>query len=153
MEVCSVEAELLVVAVVVVKENKVLLLWHKTFQRLQQPGGHIDQPDQNVFEAAIREVKEETGLDVERDKDFANGIFSEVPVSIDKHAIAQNEKKQESAHYHFDMFFYLKLKVENQEIKNEDAGTENAQWVEIEKINSHYNRATYKAIENLKKYI
>ena len=141
------------VSALVVKGGKVLLLWHKTFQKLMQPGGHVDSPDNNIFEAIIREVKEETGLDVEPDKTFSRGIFSEIPISLDKHAINKNEKKQEEAHFHYDMYFYLKLKDVNQEIKNEDDGVENAQWVDIESINETFNPVTYKAVSKYKTFL
>lgn len=52
------------VATFVIHESKVLLLWHKKLSMWLPPGGHIDQhelPD----EAAVREVREETGLEVE----------------------------------------------------------------------------------------
>ncbi len=47
----------------VVYQNKVLLLKHKTLGHWLPPGGHIDR-DELPEEAAVREVKEETGLDV-----------------------------------------------------------------------------------------
>ncbi|MFC1613244.1 NUDIX hydrolase [Patescibacteria group bacterium] len=48
----------------IIKDNKVLLVYHKKLNVWLYPGGHIEDnetPDQTV----IREVKEETGLDVE----------------------------------------------------------------------------------------
>jgi ADP-ribose pyrophosphatase YjhB (NUDIX family) len=52
------------VATFVVHEGKVLLLWHKKLQMWLPPGGHID-PNELPDEAAVREVKEETGIEVE----------------------------------------------------------------------------------------
>jgi len=46
----------------VVYENKTLLLLHKRSHRWLPPGGHIER-DELPEEAAVREVKEETGLD------------------------------------------------------------------------------------------
>jgi len=47
------------------KDNKkVLLIHHKKLGKWLPPGGHID-PNETPPEAAIREAKEETGLDVE----------------------------------------------------------------------------------------
>lgn len=51
------------VATFVLHEGKVLLLWHKKLSMWLPPGGHID-PNELPDEAAVREVKEETGLDV-----------------------------------------------------------------------------------------
>lgn len=141
------------VSALVVKDKKILLLWHKTFEKLMQPGGHIDPPDKTIFEAIIREVKEETGLDVENDENFAGGLFSKIPITLDVHPIALNEKKQEDAHFHYDMFFYLKMKDENQAIKNVDAGVDDAQWVPIQNINETSNRITFKAVTKYKTYL
>ncbi len=51
------------VATFVLHEGKVLLLWHKKLSMWLPPGGHID-PNELPDEAAVREVKEETGLDI-----------------------------------------------------------------------------------------
>lgn len=123
-------------------KEKVLVLWHKTFQKYMQPGGHIDPPDKTCFEASVREVKEEAGLDVE----IGDGVFGEIPISIDAHPIAKNEKKIEEAHIHFDLCFLLRLKNENQEIKNEDEGVDDAQWIDISEINENSNNVLYKGI-------
>ena len=47
----------------VVHQNKVLLHWHKKLNCWLPPGGHIDR-DELPEEAALREVREETGLEV-----------------------------------------------------------------------------------------
>lgn len=51
-------------SVFIVHEGKVFLHLHKKLNKWLQPGGHIEL-DEGPLEAAIREVKEETGLDVE----------------------------------------------------------------------------------------
>ncbi len=51
------------VATFVVHDDKVLLLWHKKLSMWLPPGGHID-PHELPDEAAVREVLEETGLEV-----------------------------------------------------------------------------------------
>lgn len=51
------------VATFVIHDSKVLLLWHRKLRMWLPPGGHIE-PDELPDEAAVREVKEETGLDV-----------------------------------------------------------------------------------------
>lgn len=53
-----------VATVFIVDNGKVLLLWHKKMQMWLPPGGHIEDgelPD----EAAVREVREETGLEIQ----------------------------------------------------------------------------------------
>lgn len=54
----------------VVFDDKVLLVAHKQLRKWLPPGGHMMQDGEGMFiespeEAAIREVKEETGLEVE----------------------------------------------------------------------------------------
>lgn len=52
------------VAVFVVHQGQVLLLWHRKHRTWLPPGGHVE-PDELPDEAARREVWEETGLQVE----------------------------------------------------------------------------------------
>lgn len=51
------------VGVMIVFQNKVLLRMHDKYNLWLGVGGHID-PDEDPNQAAIREVKEEVGLDV-----------------------------------------------------------------------------------------
>ena len=48
----------------VVEGNSTLLLWHNKIEAWLPPGGHID-PGELPEEAAVREVAEETGLQIE----------------------------------------------------------------------------------------
>lgn len=50
--------------VFVVRGGRTLLLWHNKIKTWLPPGGHIHPPELPE-EAAVREVREETGLDVE----------------------------------------------------------------------------------------
>lgn len=51
-------------AVFVVCAGRVLLVWHRRHQKWLPPGGHLE-PGELPDEAACREVREETGLEVE----------------------------------------------------------------------------------------
>ncbi len=48
----------------VVNGDATLLHWHHRVQAWLPPGGHVE-PDEDPVQAVLREVKEETGLDVE----------------------------------------------------------------------------------------
>ena len=45
-------------------EHKVLLIWHKKFNKFIQPGGHLNEGEK-PYEAAIREVLEETHIHID----------------------------------------------------------------------------------------
>lgn len=52
-----------VATVYILKEDKVLLIHHRKLAKWLPPGGHVE-PNELPSEAAIREAKEETGLEV-----------------------------------------------------------------------------------------
>lgn len=63
------------VGVVVINEdNEILLIKDRLGKRYKLPGGYIDD-DENISTAAVREVKEETGIDVEFTSIIALGHF------------------------------------------------------------------------------
>lgn len=84
----------------VVKDDKVLLIFHPHIKQWFQPGGHIDDGD-TPLQAAIREVYEETGVVCE------SAEVDLEPIDIDLHEIPANPKKGEGAHLHIDLLFLL----------------------------------------------
>ena len=94
---------------IIISKKKVLLVNHKKLGVWLYPGGHIEDnetPDQTV----IREVKEETSLDVEiigeKDKnlvDYKAGVFVlHIPYVILCELIGKD-------HYHIDMIYLCKI--------------------------------------------
>lgn len=131
----------------VVEDGKTLLLWHKAMNRFQQPGGHIDPGEMDIFSVAIRELKEETGLGGV----LASGEFANCPINIDIFEVKENPKKQEGSHFHFDLFILLELKGKNQEIKNEDDGTTDAKWVGLDNLNLNDNPYVFETVQKYKR--
>jgi len=75
-----------------------LLLHHAKLDCWVQPGGHIDDQDETVASAALREAVEETGL---------AGLALPAPslFDVDIHAIP--ERKNEPAHLHYDLRYLI----------------------------------------------
>jgi 8-oxo-dGTP pyrophosphatase MutT (NUDIX family) len=95
----------------VIKDGKVLLVFHPYIRRWFQPGGHIDNMEP-PHEAAIREVYEETGLLCEiASKDLC-------PIDIDIHEIPANPKKGEGSHIHIDLLYWLTVLKQEKPIED-----------------------------------
>lgn len=99
------------------EKTKVLMIYHKKLQKWLIPGGHVEGYE-TPHEAALRETKEETGIDARlvfpEQPLLASTDSSEVslplPVAILREAIPANTKTE--AHYHID-FIYLAEAQEN----------------------------------------
>jgi 8-oxo-dGTP pyrophosphatase MutT (NUDIX family) len=74
----------------------VLLVFHARLQRWLQPGGHLESFDRSLVDAARREVREETGIDVQAGPET-------VLVAVDVHEIPA--ARGEPAHRHHDLMF------------------------------------------------
>jgi 8-oxo-dGTP pyrophosphatase MutT (NUDIX family) len=72
--------------VYVVKDNKVLMTWNKKVNSFVPIGGHIDK-NEIPNDAAIREAKEESGLDIELispfDKSKTGNLVQPVHIHLD----------------------------------------------------------------------
>lgn len=97
-------------SVYVVYDNKVLLHKHKKLGIWLPPGGHIEL-DEDPNQAAIREVKEEAGLDVELIGNPAAGLPSMElrqdlipPKFLNRHYF----DKQKGEHEHIDHMYFAR---------------------------------------------
>lgn len=97
-------------SVYIIDQDKVLLIHHKKFNKWMPPGGHVD-PNELPSDAAIRETKEETGIDIElinhnsnHSFDFPNARTLPSPYMLLLENIPETPK--EEAHQHID-FVYL----------------------------------------------
>ena len=117
----------------VIKDNSVLLVYHKKIGMWLPPGGHIEKHE-TPEEALVREIKEETGLEVEiinqvkPDKKFSVRLLYQ-PTHIQLEDI-------KGTHYHIDLIYLCRVKGgelhSNQEI-------EDLRFFDIEEINKFDN--------------
>ena len=83
-------------------KTKILLIYHKLFNKWLQPGGHWDPEDSNPRAAARREAVEETSVKIAKQLP-AFGDNLQVPLSISSHTIPARPEKQEAEHTHHDL--------------------------------------------------
>lgn len=96
--------------VLIVCKDRVLLHHHKKFNRLLPVGGHVDD-DELPEDAALREVKEETGL-VVRLYNSDNTLFPDVRLLIRPvHIMLFNIKDSMDPHQHIDFVYFAKAET------------------------------------------
>jgi 8-oxo-dGTP pyrophosphatase MutT (NUDIX family) len=76
-----------------------LLVFHRKLDRWLQPGGHVESDDVSVFETAVREAREETGVG------SFDAPLSDSILDLDVHPIPAFGA--EPAHVHYDVRFLL----------------------------------------------
>lgn len=108
-----------------VDKTQVLMTHHKSLDNWFQLGGHIETEDKTVFDAAIREILEESGL--EPVKSISCEIFD-----IDVHWIPEN-KKGVPGHFHYDVR-YLFFADASQPILFDANESNEVCWVPIASI-------------------
>lgn len=79
--------------------ERACLVWHLKFERLLQPGGHVEDDDASLEAAALREAREETELEL------ALHPRAPRPFDLDIHAIGA--RPGEPAHFHLDIRYLL----------------------------------------------
>jgi len=123
------------VVIYVVFENKVLLINHKQLKKWLPLGGHIEL-DEDPEEAAIREVKEESGLDIEivAEKPEIEDEFNKLlfrPEYLDIHKVGGN-------HRHVGIVYFARAKSDQvilAENEHSDIGWFSLKELDGEKLN------------------
>lgn len=105
--------------------DKALLTHHLKLDQWFQLGGHIESSDNNLMEACIREVKEESGIqDVE--------VYSPEIFDIDVHLIPAS-KKGVPAHFHYDVRI-LVVVSSDAVIRFDATESKEVRWFDIEDL-------------------
>lgn len=117
--------------VYVVNDGATLLHSHKRQNLWLPPGGHVDR-DELPHEAAIREVYEETGLDINI---MSNGQSITPPPSVER--LPEPEHMQladidtcegEVAHQHIDIVYYAHAKSREIQPSEGEVGASKWEW-------------------------
>ena len=118
------------------KERKFLVLYHKELEMFLYPGGHINENDLNILEAAKREIYEETGLvDLKQYKNINNEL---IPIDIDTHTIKRNIRRNLPEHHHFEFRYLFGIdKIKDINIDTEELGK--FKWIDIEEMKRDKN--------------
>ncbi len=117
--------------------EELLLLEHVQLKKWLQPGGHVEPTDDSVLAAAIREVREETGItpDMLRLCTTASGFAI---VDIDSHYIPPCDYKAEGEHYHHDVRFLFTLTDKNAVIDLDFTESHGFRWMRVRDIPDNY---------------
>jgi 8-oxo-dGTP pyrophosphatase MutT (NUDIX family) len=81
-------------------DGRILLVEHKALGTWLFPGGHLEEGDDTLMGAALRELAEETGIEP-----ALVAPAGAVPLHIDVHPIPASPAKGEPEHRHFDVRF------------------------------------------------
>lgn len=99
---------------IIIKDNKVLLIYEKTAQYWGFPKGHMESGESEI-ETAIREVKEEVGLDVEIEIDKRYVLNYVIDGKINKETVL------------------YKATPKNEEIVTQESEIEKTEWCDFNK--------------------
>ncbi|MCD4705746.1 NUDIX domain-containing protein [bacterium] len=118
----------------IIDNNKVLLVYHKKLDVWLYPGGHVEK-NENPDETLIREVKEETGLDVKiisnKDDDLSDEKFDVVSLHIPYAVLCELV----GDHYHNDLIYLCEIVNENSnKLKHNSDESERIGFFGLDKI-------------------
>lgn len=121
--------------VYIINDDKVLLIYHRKLQRWLPTGGHMD-PNETPGDAAKREAREETGLEIEFIKQENVWIEKWNAKSIERPYLCLLEEmpayKDVPAHQHIDMVYVAKP-IGGSELQNTNE-TDGMKWFTLEEV-------------------
>lgn len=113
-------------AALVRPDGRVLTIEHRALRKWLLPGGHVEESDTTLRDAALRELAEETGISGDQ-VEAADGV----PLHIDVHAIPANDAKGEPEHLHFDFRFLFRTTADAVELQEEEVTAYSWQFADM----------------------
>jgi 8-oxo-dGTP pyrophosphatase MutT (NUDIX family) len=94
----------------VVHNDATLLHWHQKVQEWLPPGGHVD-PNEDPVQTTLREIKEETGFDVEIVPTHPSLVIGNLEQIHAPHSIMIENvvDKKHGEHQHIDHIYFTRL--------------------------------------------
>jgi 8-oxo-dGTP pyrophosphatase MutT (NUDIX family) len=102
-------------AAVLRPDGLVLTVEHRVLRTWLLPGGHVENSDLTLMDAALRELAEETGISPD-----CVTPDSGLPLHIDTHSIPANPAKGEPGHLHFDFRYLFRTTADLVELQEEE---------------------------------
>jgi 8-oxo-dGTP pyrophosphatase MutT (NUDIX family) len=92
-------------ALVLDEQANVLVVEHRAYGILLQPGGHIERGDKDLVHASLRELAEETGIDPDQ-----VSVLSTAPVYAAYGEVPARQDRDEPAHWHLDLGYAFTIR-------------------------------------------
>ncbi|MEK7432632.1 MAG: NUDIX hydrolase [Cyanobacteriota bacterium] len=125
--------------------TKSLLTHHLKLDKWLQLGGHVEHSDNDIFDSCIREVKEESGLEL-------ISFYSKEIFDIDVHLIP-NLKNASLSHFHYDIRFLI-VASDKEQINFDFNESNIVKWFNFaEIVNLSLDESIYRMIEKTKKIL
>lgn len=112
------------------RRDKVLLIHHRTFRNWLPPGGHYEPPG-SLWDSAVRETSEETGVRIVAPHPWT--VESGLPVDIDTHPIPARPEKDEGPHLHHD-FRFLAVASDDEALVADLSEVTAARWTPVDEL-------------------
>jgi 8-oxo-dGTP pyrophosphatase MutT (NUDIX family) len=114
-------------AILANQSRRILHIRHLALNRWLLPGGHLENGDTSLLDAALRELTEETGIPL-----AAITPAGDQPLHVDIHPIPANHAKGEPDHQHIDFRFLFHTTTDTTDLRAEEVS--DAAWLDTDTI-------------------